>query len=128
MTNSLDNLAHVVTNLPALSVDATGAAAPLPSTGNPTIDAIITVLVPVLVTGLKKLCAAKGFRIPKAVWPITTPFLGLLIGQLLCWLLSVEASVFDLAKAGALAVFVREALDQLWKTRKSSQPKAPEPE
>lgn len=69
----------------------------------------IAVVVPALVMGLKKMAP----RIPTWVLPLTTPFLGLLLGFGLKSLAGLNWGWVDMTQAGTMAVFVREAWNQV---------------
>jgi len=67
---------------------------------------------PLIVAGVKKWVP----KIPKLLIPITTPFIGIGLGALLNWLQKSNLGWVDMAQAGALAVFVREIVDQATRT------------
>jgi len=51
-------------------------------------------------------------NVPSQLLPMLTPLIGVLLGFLINWLGSKNLSWVDMAQAGALAVFVREAFNQ----------------
>lgn len=73
----------------------------------------VAVLSPLVVLGLRRLSAQR--RIPKVIWPLITPAVGLLIGLALNAAAKAGLSAEEMAKAGALAVFVREVINQALK-------------
>ena len=70
--------------------------------------AAIAVAAPLIVGGINKVVP----KIPKVVLPASTPFVGVVLGLLLNWILSADMAWVDAAQAGALAVFVREVWNQ----------------
>lgn len=67
---------------------------------------LISVLTPFCVRGLAKL------GVPPRLLPLTTPLIGCAIGAALNWIADAGLGGLDMAKAGALAVAIREAWDQ----------------
>jgi hypothetical protein len=72
----------------------------------------IALVTPLIVAGVKKVVP----KIPKLLLPIATPFIGIGLGALLNWLQKSNLGWVDMAQAGALAVFVREIVDQAART------------
>lgn len=71
-------------------------------------DLGIAFLTPFLVTVIYKTVP----KIPKWVLPAITPALGIGLGMLVNWATTADLGWMDMAKAGALAVFVREVVNQ----------------
>lgn len=112
--------------LPALaqSVPAVGAKVPVPAVGIPsdpslpTItlptslsgywDLVIAALAPIIVTFVSKYVP----KLPKNLLPVVAPVAGVVSAHVLSLLTNMHLSWFDAAKAGALAVFVREVINQ----------------
>ena len=101
-------LAQTATNLVAPTV--TGIALPQSKTEFWVWG--IALVTPLIVAGVKKVVP----KIPKLLIPITTPFIGIGLGALLNWLQKSNLGWVDMAQAGALAVFVREIVDQAVQT------------
>jgi len=80
----------------------------LPQTTGQFWDLIIAAVTPVIVFGVSKVIPA----LPRAFLPAITPVLGILLGLLVNKLAGANLSWIDMAKAGALAVFVREVVNQ----------------
>ncbi len=72
----------------------------------------IAVLTPLIMTCVRQVMP----KIPKLLIPIATPFIGIVLGLLLNWLQKSNLSWVDMAQAGALAVFIREIVDQASRT------------
>jgi len=106
-------LAEGVTN-------AITSAPSLPQTTSQYLDLIIAGVTPVIVTGIYMLVP----RVPKFVLPLITPVVGVGLGLLLNWLTKINLGWVDMAKAGALAVFVREVVNQAVTKRLISPPEA----
>ena len=68
----------------------------------------IPLVAPFIIAGVAKLLP----KIPKVFLPALTPAVGILLGLLLNWLGKAHLGLIDMAKAGALAVFVREVFNQ----------------
>ena len=68
----------------------------------------IAAVAPLIVAGVKKLVP----NIPKLLLPVSTPLIGLALGYGLNALGQANMGWVDMCQAGALAVFVRETLDQ----------------
>lgn len=81
---------------------------PLPQTVTQYWDLVIAIITPLIVTGIWKYVP----KIPKMLLPLMTPLLGIGLGLLLNWLAKANLGWVDMAKAGALAVFIREAFNQ----------------
>lgn len=90
----------------------------LPQTTSQYWDLIIAGVTPVIVTGIYMLVP----RVPKFVLPLITPVVGVGLGLLLNWLTKINLGWVDMAKAGALAVFVREVVNQAVTKRLLSAP------
>lgn len=71
-------------------------------------DLGIAILTPLIVTGVYKLVP----KVPKWVLPSITPLIGIGLGLLVNWLTTANLGWVDMAKAGALAVFIREVINQ----------------
>lgn len=69
----------------------------------------ISIVSPMLVWALIKLVP----KLPKPVLPVITPVVGIGLGVGLHFLAGAQIGWIDMAKAGALAVFVRETVNQL---------------
>jgi MFS superfamily sulfate permease-like transporter len=95
--------------------------APLPQTVSQYWDLIIAAVTPLIVTGVWKLVP----KIPKWVLPVSTPVIGILLGLAMNKLASANLGWVDMAKAGALAVFVREVINQA--VTQQLQPPTPAP-
>jgi MFS superfamily sulfate permease-like transporter len=95
--------------------------APLPQTVSQYWDLIIAAVTPLIVTGVWKLMP----KIPKWVLPVSTPVIGILLGLAMNKLASANLGWVDMAKAGALAVFVREVINQA--VTQQLQPPTPAP-
>lgn len=104
-------VAQVVTN--TLAVEG---LEPLPKTMGDFWTLGIAAVTPLLVTGIYKLVP----KIPKWLLPVLTPFIGIGLGLLLNWLVGQHFAWLDLAKAGALAVFIREVFNQATKAALST--------
>ena len=68
----------------------------------------IAAITPIIVWGIRALAP----KIPTVLLPVSTPFIGLALGLALKWLAGVDLPWIDLAEAGALAVFIRETVNQ----------------
>ena len=95
--------------------------APLPQTVSQYWDLIIAAVTPLIVTGVWKLVP----KIPKWVLPVSTPVIGIALGLAMNKLASANLGWVDMAKAGALAVFVREVINQA--VTQQLQPPTPAP-
>lgn len=71
-------------------------------------DLAIAAISPVIVLGVAKIMP----HIPKWVLPSITPLVGIAVGLTLNKLAGANLSWYDMGKAGALAVFVREVINQ----------------
>lgn len=71
-------------------------------------DLAIAAVTPLLVTGIYKLVP----KIPKWVLPTITPLLGIGLGLAVNALTTANLGWVDMARAGALAVFIREVFNQ----------------
>jgi hypothetical protein len=107
--------------LPLLA--ATNVVAPpapsSPGTGISSADlwnTAISLVSPVVIWLLNKLAP----KIPKPLLPTLTPVVGVGLGVLVNWLAGEHFTWFQAAKAGALAVFVREVVNQ-WVTKQMGQ-------
>lgn len=61
-------------------------------------------------------------RIPKVLLPSMTPLVGIAVGLALNKLAGANLSWFEMGKAGALAVFVREVINQAITKRLATEP------
>lgn len=68
----------------------------------------ISIITPVIVWGFGKIP-----KLPRPVLPILTPIIGVLLGLALRKLGALNVSWVDMAQAGAVAVFIRESVNQL---------------
>lgn len=89
-TNSLPNLPGIATDTNTLWVLG------------------ISFITPLIVTGIKNVAP----KVPGWILPASTPLIGIALGLLLQWLGKANLSWIDMAKAGALAVMIRETWDQ----------------
>lgn len=96
--------------------------ADLPKSVSQFWDYGIALVTPLIVTGVYKLVP----KIPKWVLPTITPFVGIGLGLGLNALTTADLGWVDMAKAGALAVFVREVINQAVTKNIASTP-APKP-
>lgn len=94
--------------------------APLPTNVSQYWDLIIAAVTPLIVTGIWKLVP----KIPTWVLPVSTPVIGILLGLGIDALTKANLSWVDMAKAGALAVFIREVVNQAI-TRQLTPPPPP---
>lgn len=94
----------------------------LPATISQYWDLIISVVTPFLVTGIAKLAP----KIPKWVLPAVTPVLGIVLGLIYNKVAGANLGWVDMAKLGALAVFVREVVNQAI-TKQLLKPSTPTP-
>lgn len=94
-TNSTGN---VETNFPTVS---------LPTKPSEYWTLIISVITPGIVY-----CIGKVRSVPRPLLPIMTPVIGIVLGLALNYASKFNLSWFDMAQAGALAVFIREAVNQ----------------
>lgn len=81
-------------------------------------DLAIAAISPLIVTGVAKLVP----RIPKVLLPTMTPLVGIGVGLALNQLAGANLSWFEMGKAGALAVFVREVFNQAITKQLASTP------
>lgn len=96
----------------------------LPKTLSQYWDLAIAAVTPLLVTGISKVVP----KLPKWVLPTVTPVIGIGLGLLINWLASANLGWVDMAKAGALAVFVREVINQaITKRLATPDPATPKP-
>ena len=80
----------------------------LPQTPAQYWDLAIAGLTPFLVGLVRKVVP----KIPSFLLPLSTPLVGIVLGLATNWLANSHLGWVDMAKAGALAVFVREAYNQ----------------
>lgn len=81
-------------------------------------DLAIAAISPLIVTGVAKIVP----RIPKVLLPTMTPLVGIGVGLALNQLAGANLSWYDMGKAGALAVFVREVFNQAITKQLASSP------
>ena len=93
---------------------------PLPKTVSDFWDLAIGAVSPVIIWGLAKVMP----KIPRPVLPVLTPLVGMGVGAGVNWLGGQNLSWVEMAKAGALAVFFREVVNQ-WVTRRMMEPDVP---
>lgn len=82
--------------------------ADLPKTVSQYWDLAISIVTPLIVTGVWKFIP----KVPKWVLPTITPLIGIGLGLLVNKLANANLGWVDMAKAGALAVFIREVINQ----------------
>jgi len=82
--------------------------ADLPKTVSQYWDLGISIVTPLIVTGVWKFIP----KVPKWVLPTITPLIGIGLGLLVNKLANANLGWVDMAKAGALAVFIREVINQ----------------
>lgn len=80
-------------------------------------DIGIGVIAPILIWGLTKIAP----KIPKPLLPTITPLVGVGLGYLVNWLAGQNMGWFEAAKAGSMAVFFREVVNQ-WVTKRMTEP------
>jgi hypothetical protein len=98
--------------------------ADLPQSVSQFWDYGISLVTPLIVMGVYKLVP----KIPKWVLPTITPFVGIGLGLAVNALTSANLGWVDMAKAGALAVFIREVINQaVTKNMATPAPKPPTP-
>ena len=68
----------------------------------------ISAITPLIVWGVRALVP----KIPTVLLPVSTPFIGLLLGLGLKYLAGLNIPWIDMVEAGALAVFIRETFNQ----------------
>lgn len=85
------------------------AQTPLPETKVDFWKYSIAIVLPIILNGFKKLVP----NIPKWMIPVSTPFLGLLLGGIMKWTGLHEIGWWDAAEAGGLAVLIREGWNQI---------------
>jgi len=83
----------------------------------------IAVVSPLIVQGIKWAVP----KIPKLLLPSVTPFIGMALGYGLNALGTADLGWVDAAQAGALAVFVREVVNQAVKSRQAADTPAQPP-
>ena len=83
-------------------------AVDVPRTTSEIWDAAIACVSPIIVLLVNKAVP----KMPKWVLPSITPFVGIGLGLILNWLAKTNLTWVDMAKAGMLAVFVREVWNQ----------------
>lgn len=93
---------------------------PLPKTVSDYWDLAIGAVSPLIIWGLAKVMP----QIPRAFLPVMTPVVGIGVGALVNWLAGQNLGWFEMAKAGALAVFFREVVNQ-WVTKRMAEQQAP---
>jgi len=95
---------------------------PLPKTVSDYWDLAIGAVSPMIIWVLAKVMP----KIPRAFLPVMTPVVGIGVGWLVNWLGGQNLGWVEMAKAGALAVFFREVVNQ-WVTKRMSEPDIPAP-
>lgn len=108
-------VAQVTNTAPVLGSD------PLPETKETLWMLVIAIITPGIVWAIAKIP-----NIPKPFLPSITPFIGFLLGLALNALAKADLPWYSAVQAGALAVFVREAINQ-WVTAKIKEPEKPYP-
>ena len=110
-------LLFVLFAIPALAQTSPSAGIPavpgMPYVNMPTSlsgywDLVIAAIAPFIVTGIAKVVP----KLPRNLLPLVTPIVGVVVAHILSLLTNMHLSWFDAAKAGALAVFVREVVNQ----------------
>ena len=99
-----------VTNAPPAGTTGTAVSVDIWDIG-------IGIVAPILIFGLTKIAP----KIPKPLLPTITPLVGVGLGFLVNWLAGQNLSWFEAAKAGTMAVFFRELVNQ-WVTKKMAEP------
>lgn len=110
----------VVAQTNGVPVPGTDTPAPLPTNTAGYWELAIAGITPLIVTGIKKAVP----KIPTMLLPVVTPFLGIALGFGLNALTKADLGWVDMAKAGALAVFVREVTNQ-WITKRMVESSTP---
>ena len=116
-TNAVATNLLVNTNMPVRDIGTPPALVPLPSSPSDFWVLGIGLVTPIIVSGVRRWVPA----IPTVCLPLITPVIGLLIGLGLHYA-GQDFSWWDGAKAGALAVFFRETVDQAIKARQATAP------
>lgn len=80
-------------------------------------DLVIGIVSPFIVWGVATLMP----RVPRAFLPLMAPIVGVGLSYIISWLGGLNLGWFEAAKAGALAVFFRETVNQ-WVTKRLVQP------
>jgi len=93
----------------------------IPQSAGAIWDAAIAGVAPIIVWLVRKIIP----KIPTMLLPMITPVIGIGLGLLLNRFANADLSWFDMAKAGALAVFVRETVNQA--ITKQLEPAKPAP-
>ena len=94
--------AATVTNVPA------GPLEPLPQTKSDFWTLAISGVTPLIMAAIYKWMP----KVPKLLIPVATPFVGMGLGLAMNYLAKANLSWVDMAQAGALAVFIREVVNQ----------------
>lgn len=94
--------AATVTNAPA------GSLEPLPQTKSEFWTLAIAGVTPLIMALIYKVMP----KVPKLVIPVATPFVGIGLGLAMNALAKANLGWVDMAQAGALAVFIREVVNQ----------------
>jgi hypothetical protein len=98
-------IAQTVTNAPP-------GAEPLPKSMFEFWTLGIAAVTPLIVAGIRKFIP----KVPKLLLPVSTPFVGIGLGLLVNWVANQHLTWVGMAQAGALAVFIRETINQASKT------------
>lgn len=107
---------YAQTNMPAAPMVE---AMPIPTSKVDFWVWAIAGVAPLIVAGIKTLVP----KIPKLLLPVSTPFIGIGLGLILNALSTSNLGWVEMSQAGALAVFIRETLDQTVKqVAKSTSP------
>lgn len=94
------------------------ATSPLPTDVSSYWTYAISFITPLIIWIVRKAAP----NIPTLLLPTITPFVGIGLGLLLNYLTKANLSWVDMAKAGALAVFIREVVNQAITKRLEPQP------
>jgi len=97
--------------------------AELPQSVSQFWDMGIALVTPLIITGIYWLLP----KVPKWVLPTITPLVGIGLGLAINALTSANLGWVDMAKAGALAVFIREVINQAVTKHLVSSTPAPKP-
>lgn len=89
--------------------NTTPADSQIPSTTSDFWKYSIAVIVPLIVGGFRKVVP----QIPTWLLPVSTPFVGIVLGAGLNALGASNMSWVDMAQAGAMAVMIRESFNQI---------------
>jgi hypothetical protein len=98
--------------------NASDPTAPLPTDVGSYWEYGIAAITPILVWAFARF----GPKVPVMLLPLLAPVVAIILGVILNKLASADLGWVDMAKAGGLAVFIRELTNQLVTNRITSQP------